>query len=726
MPRVKSVEIMNNFAQGLVTEATGLNFPENACTETDNCKFDYKGVVTRRLGMDYEAGYELDGLTKDDSVITEYVWTAPRGDGTKTYVVIQVGNIIRFYEEDVDGPLSPGMESWSIDLDSFDITGNPGTKTAPCQYSSGKGYLFIFHPYCDPIYVSLASDYTSATGTAITVKIRDFDGLASTSTYPDFTTRPTSTRAALDDFDEYNLLNQGWGRTVLDDAGNSVVALDEWDSNNTTMPALGDTWYLFATADAATRYDYRSTAVDAHPPPNSRSSYGRFILDAFLQARDVPSGIAGLSDDDVTSSYFRPRTGAFYAGRVFYGGVDAQGFNNSIYFSQIIETDSQFGLCYQVNDPTSEEITDLLPSDGGVIKILDVANIIKLFVMGPRLLVFATNGVWAISGSSTDGLGFAANDYTISKISSVGAISSYSFVDVEGVPIWWNREGIWTIVADQGGALQVQSLSRTTIHTYFNEIPVESKFYAKGAYNRTERIVQWLFESDEVTDVDDKHTYDTILNLNVQTSAFYPWSIDTGVGVKLSGIVSCRGSNDSGVQAAVTDSGADVTDESGEVVTVLEFTSQAYAQTFRYLVNVLDSGTTFNFTWATERDEAYVDWDTHGTAADYDSYFITGYNIIGQAQRFGQANYVFVYLNQEDDSSCFFQSIWDFATSSAGGRFSNAQQVYRDTQLNQGVSVARVKTRGKGRARQFKFYSEAGKPFNIIGWSTWSTQTTDP
>jgi hypothetical protein len=345
--------------------------------------------------------------------------------------------------------------------------------------------------------------------------------------------------------------------------------------------------------------------------------------------------------------------------------------------------------------------------------------------MGSKLLVFATNGVWVISGSSNDGLGFSANDYTVSKLSSVGAISSYSFVDVEGVPIWWNREGIWTIQGDQTGSMQVQSLSRTTIHEYFTEIPVESKFYAKGAYNRTERIVQWLFESDIVTDVDDLHTYDSILNLNVQTSAFYPWSIDTTAGIKLNGVVSCRGAASEGVDEIVQNGSDDVIDSEGEIVTVTTFTDVATAQTFRYLVSELDSGTTFDFTWATENDDTYVDWDTPGTAVDYTSFFITGYTITGQSQRFGQANYVFVYMNQEENSSCMFQSVWDYATSAAAGRYSTQQQIYREP-TSAGVSVTRVKTRGKGRTRQFKFESESGKPFNIIGWSTWSTQTVDP
>jgi hypothetical protein len=725
VPRSKTIEIVNNFSKGLITEATGLNFPENACTDALNCVFDYKGVVTRRLGFDYENGYELDALTRSNSAISEFLWEAPNGDGTLSFVVVQVGTVLRFYTVDFDGALSPGMQSFTIDLTNFDTSGNPGVGTVACQFASGKGYLFVSHPYCDPFYVVYSAAGPSVTGTTITVKQRDFDGLTPTATYPDNITRPTSTRAALDDFDEYNLQNQGWDRTIEDDAGNQVNALTEWDTNNTTMPALSDIWYVFHDTTDPTDYNYNVGFVSKWPPSSGRAPQGHYILNSFLQERDVVSGIAGLSNDDVTAGVQRPATIAFYAGRVWYAGVSAAGYNSNIYFSQIITNDREFGLCYQANDPTAEDLSDLLPSDGGVIKILDVANIIKLFVMGPSMLIFASNGVWQISGSGTDGLGFAANDYTIRKLSSTPTLSASSFVDVEGTPMWWNREGIWTVQPSEIGNLSVQSLSRTTIHTLFGEIPTANKEYAKGAYNKTERVVQWLYSDvSGLTDVDDLHTYNRVLNLNVQSGAFYPWEIDTGVGVKINGIISARGSNDEGVEEAVTDSAVDVTDASGEVVTDFTVTSQAFAQVFHYFTSVLDAGTTFNCTWSKARDDAYVDWETHGTGADYDSYLITGYRIAGQAQRFFQSNYVFLYFNAVNNSSCYFQSIWDFATTASGGRYSTAQQIYRN-RTNTGVQQARVKARGKGRAMQFKFYSEAGKPFNLIGWSTWSTQNAD-
>ena len=45
MPRQALVSIENNFTKGLITEASGLTFPENSCTETINCVHKHTGNV---------------------------------------------------------------------------------------------------------------------------------------------------------------------------------------------------------------------------------------------------------------------------------------------------------------------------------------------------------------------------------------------------------------------------------------------------------------------------------------------------------------------------------------------------------------------------------------------------------------------------------------------------------------------------------------------------------
>jgi len=71
-----------------------------------------------------------------------------------------------------------------------------------------------------------------------------------------------------------------------------------------------------------------------------------------MQIEPVASGITGLTV--VTTGTARPTTCAFFSGRVFYGGIQSQGYNARIYFSQILSNISQAGKCYQSNDPSSQ------------------------------------------------------------------------------------------------------------------------------------------------------------------------------------------------------------------------------------------------------------------------------------------------------------------------------------------------------------------------------------
>lgn len=270
---------------------------------------------------------------------------------------------------------------------------------------------------------------------------------------------------------------------------------------------------------------------------NTPSPRGHYILNALHMDRSRASGVPNIPVE--SSGAHRPSSVAFFAGRVFYAGVNTQGFNTKVYFSQILERVDQAGMCYQQQDPTSEDLRDLLPSDGGVIVIPDIVEVIHLFPMGNNLLVFASNGVWNITGS--EGIGFRANDYSATKVSNVNAISNMSFVEVDGSPVWWNEAGIYTAIADQLGSVQIQSLTDATIKSFYDDIPNESKHYAKGAYNHIKGIVQWVYRKAEILEEEDKFSYDAILNLDTKTGAFYPFTPAESPQVTIKGMFDIDG-----------------------------------------------------------------------------------------------------------------------------------------------------------------------------------------
>jgi hypothetical protein len=390
----------------------------------------------------------------------------------------------------------------------------------------------------------------------------------------------------------------------------------------------------------------------------------------------------------ITAGTNRPGCVAFFAGRVWYGGTSAHEFNDKIYFSKIIEQPSDYGRCYQSNDPTAESLSDLLPSDGGVISIPDMGNMIKMVVVGSDLVIFATNGIWKISGS--EGIGFRANDYSVTKVSDTPSTSPSSFVSIDGAPLFWNNDGVYTM-SGQG----IQSISDKTIKTWFEALPTNSKSNAKGVYNPLEKTVYWLYRSTASTTTDNAYEYDRVLCLNTLTGAFYPLSIGTGSGYP-------------------TVNGITVTQYVGAV-----------GSTTKYLCTKNTSGSTYTVTFAEERDTNYLDWETPNVGLDYSSYFTTGFKVPGEGlkQQFG--NYINVFCNTATNSSLKLRAKWDYANSSASGEWSTEQEVYvsktfRDTLRR------RVKLRGRGVACQLSFRSTAGKPFNLIGWSMVETVNPGP
>jgi hypothetical protein len=782
MPQQVLSSVENNFTAGLKTEFTGLNFPENAATDTDNCIYTLTGEVKRRLGIDYELNYTSTAITKTGKAISSYRWTNAGGNGASEVLVLQVGSTLHFYLSSAattSSPVSAHLLASTINLATYQ-SGTFDT-TIECQYTDGNGKLFVYHPTMNPIYVEFNPNTNVITATAITLQTRDFvgvpDGL-------DVNTRPSS----LSNEHKYNLQNQGWtagsawgaysGSSVTIATGNGafdisvgglpinngdVVQLYANDPNNTLNPTLGARYVMTGTvvsyvgtvvtinisyidpgvinlisyvpslspwalwrlqpvnsgfinswvsaignypsnADVWWRFKNTAGAYDpagTYANISANTGYapkGHYILDEFNQDR---TGISGATGITVVDTNVRPRTGTWFQGRVWYAGVDDTQFasgdvstyswTENIYFSQVVTSNDQFGFCYQVNDPTSETLFDLLPTDGGVISIQGCGPVYKLFPIQNGMLVFAANGIWFITGSQ--GIGFTANDYTITKISSIRTQSSTSFVNVQGLPYFWNEEGIYTVTpAQQGLGLQVTPLTLETILSYYNDIPKTSKLYVKGDYNPIDYTIQWLFKSVDETDVTSRYQYDKIMVYNTANKAFYPYSI--AGSPTISSINYLPGTT---------------------LITSPE-------PTFKYICS--NHTTDDYFTLAEEYDDSYLDWksvDSAGT--NYDSYFVTGYKLHGQGQRRFQLGYIYVYSNADVATQYKIQGIWDYANDPNSGKYT-AIQLVTNALTRFGKIFRRHKIRGRGLVLQFKVSSATGMPFHINGWSVQEQQNT--
>jgi len=765
----------NNFTKGLITEATGLNFPENAATSASNCEFTLVGDVVRRDGINIETnGVSTAVSISNIGAVSSYVWNNPGGQSDQSILVEQLGGNLYFYSISNSTTASPLSEQaiTSIALSNFAAYNASFDITLECQFASGNGYLFVYQGSCQPFYCTYANGIIA--GTIITTQIRDFIGVTDN---PNVNIRPN----ALTDPHFYNLQNQGWtignpwtstsGTSyTLGTLGNSTFTISTgltissgttvtvyYEGSNTfgittgqgassgtvvsytsstgalvinvttiltlgfsetlnnwlivpsstgnintfqsaaaVYPSNADVWWYFKDNTGAFN---PATTLNNVTLATGRAPQGHFILDAFIMQRSQY-----VSSINIVSTTKRPTTGAWWQGRVWYSGVDDAvnstsntafySWTGNIYFSTVVQSPADFGICYQTNDPTSENLNGIIPTDGGIISIPEAGSIHKLFPIQNGMLVFADNGIWFITGSQ--GIGFAANDYTITKISSVRALSGTSFVDVMGLPYFWNEEGIYSVNPSNNNSLTTDPITLGTILTFYKDIPIQSKKYCHAAYDPINYVIKWVYRSTQESGTGDRYYFDSILNYNVYNKAFYPYSI-----------------------APINSNGPYI--NSIAYVSYPVITVNTPEPSFKYPSIQTTSG--FSKLFAEENDSTYTDWKFFG-GVDVISTFTTGFKLHGKGLTKFQIPYINTFNRTNGSYAAFYiQGLWDYYSNSNGNRWS-AKQFVEILDNNTSMVVRKHRLRGRGLVLQLKFTSVSGQPFDIMGWAIYENVNT--
>jgi len=409
----------------------------------------------------------------------------------------------------------------------------------------------------------------------------------------------------------------------------------------------------------------------------------------------------------------------------------------------VLDTFDKIGMCYQTNDPTSEVFSDLEDDDGGTVQIPEAGEILSLQPLGRGVMVLATNGVWFISGIN---VGFTAGSYSVERVSTVGCNAGKSIVVVEDTLIYWSTSGIYAISPGASGAEFVsKNVSDQNIKTFFEEIPVLSKLFAEGSYNATDKTIYWLYTSSTSTSTSTgKFNKDHVLALDLRLNSWYWFSYNTAVGSIPVSIEITRETNEAELTyeiiAGVDDVIAGTDNVQADLAIIngtkklfkfltLHYTGSVYSLTFSDMVNQRDSATKFR------------DWYAANTASvEEDSYFVTGYNMGGNGpSRAKTGQYLTVFMKRTEtefdvnsiplnQSSCLMQSRWDFTDNVYPGKWADEVQVYRQLRafftagagpFDDGypLVITKNKLRGRGKAVQFKFASEAGKDMKIVGWT---------
>lgn len=731
MSRATTNKLYRTFVKGLITEASPLTFPENSSIDEDNTVIFKKGNRSRRLGLDFEPNYYVTPLRVPQAdipnwAIKEFRWDTVADESNLNFLVQQIGRYLYFYDMS-QSPLMSGLKSFSVDLNLYISPNQTDIEEGEVSFAAGKGYLFVAGSKIEPFIVEYFPDTNTITTQQIYIQIRDFQGL-------DDSLANDEEPATLSDTHRYNLKNQGWN-TATNTAGGSTVSYFNSFGNVSSYVESGDTpittyftaitqypsnnkqWFL--GKDTTGTFD--PSLLNKFSFGNNRAPRGHYVVNAFYIDRTAMSGVPNIP---VESTKERPPTIAFFSGRVWFA------CNSTVYFSQVLDNKGKAGFCYQEADPTSEDISDLLATDGGVIPIPDSGRIVNIMPSGGGMIVFATNGLWFISGTQA---GFSAVDISVSKISPIGTESPNSIVDVNGTIFWWSKIGIQGMAQKSGlfgvieGSFDKTNITEDTIQTFFtHEISDEAKLYVKGQYDPVTNTVQWLYKSDGVTQ---NYFYDRILNYDVTLSAFYPWSISPN-GPYLTGVF-------------LTPQINEIADDSTPI-----------RESFFKYVCATPTSANYAFAFSLFNNTNFADWQQFdGVGVAYNSFVETGYELLEDAMRKKQALYVIPvfrkteenYVLDGDDytvdkpSSCMFQVKWDWASSSNSNKWSTKREAYRfvrqpffdesDLTFDTGFPLVapKQKVRGSGRAIQFRFESDRiGYDFDLLGWSVAYSGNTQP
>jgi len=408
----------------------------------------------------------------------------------------------------------------------------------------------------------------------------------------------------------------------------------------------------------------------------------------------------------------RPTCCTYSAGRVFYG------MKNSLYFSQVMEGESIDFLnrCFQRNDPTAEQLSDLLATDGGVLQINEAVNIIQVEAFNNGVIVYAQNGIWYVSGPDT---GFTATNHFREQISHSGLASPQSVVAVEDVHYFWSTEGIFSVATNQYGKPEVSNIIEGTLQTFYNSITLISKQKSSGVHDKIKKQVEWFYASgDQTSATSYKFAHDKSLVLDLRTGGMWPQEYNS---------ILTEAAGDFIVDGVSTNKAT----ESDEV-TYLTIVAGSPSSTQNYSVD-------FSFKTSTAFQDFSADYPT--------AYIETGYEALDKPSNVKTAPYISVHFNQTEEnwvadgsgsfeldlqSGCQLRAKWDWNNSSANGRWSPAQQAYRFRRafipagagvFDSGESVITTKNKvlGRGKALSLRFEQESGKDMQLTGYTVqWS------
>ena len=664
----------NTFIKGLMTEASPINFPENASVDEENFVLNTDGTRQRRLGLQDETdsvivdlgqSHPAAGLTGVHQV---FLWDNAGTDGDVDIAVYKFGNKLHFFDRSFS-TLSEGFIASQYLVSEFFMF-----LTTKIDCASINGDLVVVNDANNTVVV-LSYDNTTNTVShkEVDPEIRDLYGIESAEV--DY--RPTT----LYGNHKYNLRNQGWSN-------------DKISAFGSPYPSNADQVHVGKTTTGA----FDKTLITGTEFGTTPAAKGKFIISVFER------GVGRNKETSLTQAHSDEEKGSFSCvasgfGRVWFSGIvsdiddpetTSPNYTGTVFFSRIAENNLDYGKFYQDADPSAEIVNELVPNDGGLVKIAEAGKITKLVNIGGAVVAFSRNGVWSISGS--DGI-FRADDFSVDKITDKGLVNTESVVVSDNQIFYWSVDGIYAIGAERSSLVSV-NLTNKSIKSLYAGIPKGMTQPCQGFLDRSDNTVHWIHRSGENSSLDSE----LILNLDIEAWSKYVYYTDSlVVGVFESEIL--------------------------------------HAEKTKYVVAQYVSGVG----WICQFKElSNTDFEDDGN--DAEAYLITGHELFQDTQRSKQVNYLSMHFHRTETgfteldngdlelvggSSCLVTPNWGFSTQSC--KEAKQYQTYKDRKLYmpstsgdqtfcKDVITSKTRVRGRGVSYAMKIETEPQKDLHLLGW----------
>lgn len=719
--RKLSVEV-NKFNKGLVGSASPVDFPIDAASTLKNFVIEKDGSLRKRAGLSTKHSFSL---TSTDSIpikpdgasnLLGYVSNF-RSKNDLLLLVLEIRNvyagvsndIIRFVEYDITSNSSReiGVATSSGAEPRFPY--NNGVTGSAIDL--GGAFTVTSSEQCYTLYYDSALDKIAYDPDIADIRIRDSWGVSYEEGAPG---AAALANATLYPKLVYNAYNNGYG-------GADVVKLNATDDGRFVPGKLYSAGLTFQSKNSgpvlSNNHYLQNQEFFTEIVPR-----GKWIGSPYNWKRlsVKSSGSAVVSVDNGLALSTTLYTDSILSnGRVWHWAKNYEHSGNAldrntpnpdtmILFSQVVIGGEGASKCYSANDPTAcgDIPAQPLEADGGVIVISGSGAILQLIDYDGRIIVFAENGVWEISGP------FSPINYQIRKLTDERLSDHRTVVFIDDRVVFMGEGAIMAIVRDPRyntlSATDISSPSLADMYLQRYKVTRDTAI-AFSAYNGVDGVVEWWMCKDVSTPVSGGvYTvlcYDKVLGVFYSKEYVIPESagnfrfIGTVEDFTTPGKFLLIGLHKASVGSSATVSIVDP--EAGDLI---------------------DTITT---------SEGQVE-------LPYSAELETGAASFGDASKAKNAPYISLYFKQTEGaynelgdfdtpSSCLMRLKWDFSRSADTGKWTDEREMYRLNRFNYpdtasfdygyDVVVTKNKVRGRGKALRIKLTIPSGKTCHLYGWN---------